>query len=351
MSLPFSEIPTLFFEAVNRSGINYLSRQTNLSAWQQVLKNTHYIPTNYSCELVDFYLAYQNGHALECVDISFILECNGQACAVWPLSLSLKDQVIIISSHGLSIMPPLFTQETPRKLQKKLVKICQKLLVELCQTANISGWESAESFMGADDQGLSQWQIQAMNLGVEMSLGYDMFIDLANNIGQIKSGFRKSYKSLISSGLRMWDISVLTQGDSKVWAEFNALHVEVAGKETRCASSWEVQHKAVAEGSAFLVILRDKTGVMVGAGFFSITRDEGNYGVGVYKRSLFDKPLGHVVQYRAIEEMQSRGIRWYKVGIMAYPVTDYSSKEVSISYFKQGFSTHVFPRYQLSYIA
>jgi FemAB family protein len=349
MTSLFVDAPAFFFEAVKKSGINCLKRQENLLVWQQVLNNTHYIPTHYSCALIDFYLAYQNGQSLECIDISFILEYDGQPCAVWPLSLSLKNQSIVISSHGLAILPPLFTTHLSRKLQKKLVKICQKILVEFCQRANISAWDSAESFSGIVNPALSEWQIQSMNLGVDMSLGYDMFIDLADNITQIKSGFRKSYKSLISSGLRMWDISVVTQENSKVWGEFQAFHVAVAGKETRCAQSWDVQHKAIIEGDAFLVILRDKDGMMVGAGFFSITRDEGSYGVGVYNRVLFDKPLGHVVQYRAIEEMQSRGIRWYKVGIMAYPVADYTAKEASISHFKQGFANHVFPRYQFSY--
>jgi FemAB family protein len=349
MSSLFVDAPEFFFEVVKKSGINYLKRQENLLAWQQVLNNTHYIPTHYSCALIDFYLAYQNGQAVECVDISFILEHNSQLCAVWPLSLSLKNQSIIISSHGLAIMPPLFTKDLPRKLQKKLVKMCQKVLVEFCHAVSISGWKSAESFSGIANPALSEWQTQSMNLSVDISLGYDMFIDLADNITQIKSGFRKSYKSLINSGVRIWDISVVTQENSKVWDEFQAFHVAVAGKETRCVQSWDVQHKAIVDNDAFLVILRDKEGMMVGAGFFSTTRDEGSYGVGVYNRALFDKPLGHVVQYRAIEEMQQRGIRWYKVGVMAYPAAEYTPKEVSISHFKQGFSTHVFPRYQFSY--
>jgi len=62
--------------------------------------------------------------------------------------------------------------------------------------------------------------------------------------------------------------------------------------------------------NAFSVYLRDTEGAMIGGGFFNFTRDEGVYSVGAYDRSLFDKPLGHVVQFRAIEELKSRGIRW-----------------------------------------
>lgn len=138
---------------------------------------------------------------------------------------------------------------------------------EFCRTVDISSWESAESFMGEGDQGLSQWHIQALTQGVDVSLGYDLFIDLSYQLAQIKSGFRKSYKSLINSGLRMWNVSVLAQANISVWEEFHALHVQVADKETRCAKSWDVQHQAIIEGDAFLVILRDHEGIMVGAGF------------------------------------------------------------------------------------
>ncbi len=92
-------------------------------------------------------------------------------------------------------------------------------------------------------------------------------------------------------------------------------------------------------------------GQMVGGGFFSTSRDEGQYSVGAYDRSLFDKPLGHVVQYRAIEEMRGRGIRWYKLGARPYlsdiPIP--TDKEMSISDFKQGFASHIFPRYCLKH--
>ncbi len=351
MTLLFTQAPLLFIDAVQQSGIQYVARQIHLAAWEQALLKTHYITVNYSNALIDFYLAYQNGQDLECVDISFILEYENQPCAVWPLSLSLSNNRLIIASHGLPILPPLFVQGVSAKLQKKLVKKCQHLLIEFCQTADISTWQSAELFSGFSEQGLSQWHLQAMALGLEVRLAYDMFIDLSCDLAQIKSAFRKSYKSLIHSGLRLWDVSVMAQEDTDIWDEFHALHVEVAGQETRCAASWQVQHQAIIEGNAFLVILRDEQGTMVGGGFFSTTRDEASYGVGVYQRALFDKPLGHVVQYRAIEEMQRRGLRWYKVGEMAYPVADYTAKEQSIAYFKQGFASHVFPKYRLFYTA
>jgi lipid II:glycine glycyltransferase (peptidoglycan interpeptide bridge formation enzyme) len=71
--------------------------------------------------------------------------------------------------------------------------------------------------------------------------------------------------------------------------------------------------------------------------------------VGVYKRELFNKPLGHAVQMKAIEVLKKRGICWYEIGqkhlkIDKIPATD---KELSISHFKEGFATHVIARQHL----
>ena len=70
-----------------------------------------------------------------------------------------------------------------------------------------------------------------------------------------------------------------------------------------------------------------------------------------FKSSLFDKPLGHLVQYRAIEELKKRGIRWYKIGTRPYisDIPKPTEKEISIGEFKQGFASFLFPRYHLAH--
>ena len=75
------------------------------------------------------------------------------------------------------------------------------------------------------------------------------------------------------------------------------------------------------------------------------------HAVAAYDRTLFDKPLGHVVQYRAIEEMKKRNISWYKIGVRPYGSDNPkpTEKEISIGEFKAGFSSHCFPHYRLTH--
>ena len=102
-------------------------------------------------------------------------------------------------------------------------------------------------------------------------------------------------------------------------------------------------------GEAFLVTLRSLSdNTLVGAGLFTYTKDEGTYSVGVYDRRLFEKPLGHAVQQLAIERLKKKGVRWYLLGERHYRQSHYgpSDKEVSITEFKQGFSSHLICRHQ-----
>ena len=122
---------------------------------------------------------------------------------------------------------------------------------------------------------------------------------------------------------------------------------------TRSDETWAIQHKDIAESRGFLVYLLNGSGGMDGGGFFNFTRDEGLYGVGAYKRELFDKPLGHIVQYRAIEELKRRGVRWYKLGLRPYASEEQkpTEKEISIGEFKEGFASHMFPRFGITHLS
>ncbi len=347
MFLSYSEISQEVFSLSSDLSLNISYRQYNRSVWDDVLRSLDFIPVSYSNLLIDYYLSYQRGLGGEWLDISLILHHNNKTCGVWPLSLSLKHDEFLISSHGVPIIPPLLTNDLASKFKKKIIKNCQMLLVKICQLKNILSWESSETFSGDRRLGFSQWHLQAMAQGAKTELQHNMYVDLSLEMSHIKSYFRKSYKSLISSGQKLWQVNVLSNENQTVWAEFQALHVHIAGKQTRCQTSWDLQYQAIIQGDAFLIYLTNDDGVMVGAGFFHITRDEAVYAVGVYKRSLFDKPLGHVVQYRAIEEMKLRGIRWYKLGLLCFPSEQVSDKELSIAHFKKGFSMHVFPQFNL----
>jgi FemAB family protein len=335
--------------AIQAMGTHATFREMDPAAWDRTLFALHYIPVSYSSASIEYQLAYQRGHGGKWSDISLILDHDHRPCGVWPLSFSVKDDRPSVTSHGVAVYPPLFVKDLPDRSRKNLVQKCLRLWKQICIVGGVTTRVSSESFVDRAEEGLSQWHDQLLRDGAQATLRYELFVDLSLELEAIKSRFRRSYKSLITSGTRTWQVGEMTSADSVLWSEFRQLHLQVSGRITRSAETWDLQHRAIADGNAFLIFLRDPQGKMIGGGFFNTTRDEGVYSVGAYDRSLFDKAIGHVVQYRAIEMLKERKLRWYKIGQRPYPsqrppVTD---KEISIGEYKQGFATHLFPEFVL----
>lgn len=329
------------------NGLSVSLRSEKPNIWAEVLDRVAYIPVMYTSSSIEFQWAYQRGHGGNWQDISIVIYWNGNPAAVWPLSLAVKDGKALLNSHGLPVHPPLFADDCPGVSSKRITKICIDLADTIATEAGISTWESTESF--ADSSGFSDWHIESMSRGATCTITHDLFIDLHQSMEVIKRGFRKSYKSLVTSGLRNWSVGVLDTMDEAIWNQFSELHFKVSGRKTRSDETWAIHLNDIKQQQGFLVYLLNSAGKMDGGGFFNFTRDEGLYAVAAYNRALLDKPLGHIVQYRAIEELKNRGVRWYKIGIRPYrsEAPTPSDKEVSIGEFKQGFASHMFPRFGL----
>lgn len=325
-----------------KSGLQILERQTSAAEWAQALQLAPYVPVAYTSAMLDYQHAYFAGQGGAWQDCSMILLNDSKPCAVWPLSLSKDGNAVRLSSAGAAVLPPLFLNHVAPKTIKSVTTRCHALLAALAVEFSLPGYTGQEPFLAST--GLSEWYLQAVRHGARGTVGHEMYADLSPALDQIRASFRKSFKPLISVAERTWQVGICTAESPALWDEFRLLHLKVAGRSTRSLESWQVQHQAIASGSAFFVYLRDEAGRMIGGGLFHVSRDEGLYAVGAYDRALFDKPLGHLVQYHAIREMKRRGLRWYKLGNCAYPgdTPPPTEKEISISHFKQGFASHHF---------
>ena len=314
-------------------------------AWNTTLASCRYQPVLYTSSSTTYQLAYFRGGDIECEDHSMILHWNGVPCAIWPLSCSVEGGGLTFDSLGTPVLPPLFARETPASVAKRLTKACLDFLDQMTSKHERVSWAASSPFL--DSTGLGVWHDELMRRGAECRLMHDLYLDLRPELPAIKSCFRKSYKSLITSGRREWTVGVMDSPDPVVWAEFNQLHFEVSGRRTRSRETWDLQLEQIAQGERILIFLREGKNRMVGGGFFEFTQDEALYSVGAYDRNLFHKPLGHVVQATAIEEFKRRGVRWYKIGRRFFPSDEPgpTDKDLSISEFKSGFASHLFPNF------
>jgi FemAB family protein len=324
-------------------------RHTDPDGWACAWRALPARPVGYSASMIDYMHAYFAGAAgWTLADASLVLTSDGRPCGVWPLTLGGKDETRL-TSQGEPILPPLFTAETSPRTAKKIIGECLDALEQAAALDRCAVVCAEPPRPGFADEGLSDFYQQAFRRGAEtLAVRHDMYVDLRPSMDAIRSGWRKSYRPLVTSGLRAWSVHVADaeNASASTWEAFRQLHCRVAGRETRPRETWDLQWRMILAGEALLVWLADPGGLMVGGGFFQFTDSEALYSVAAYDRDLFDKPLGHVVQARAIEEFKRRGLSWYKIGELKFAGDrdEPSAKELSIGAFKQGFASHLFAK-------
>ena len=343
----FLPVPDFIADIFKQSSLEIIYRENNQEAWKSVLNNADYVPFAYLENSIHFQTELQTGNGISLSDISVIIMHDKNPCAAWPLLYKVVDRVAAVMSFGALVLPPLFVSDVASVSKKKIIKGCIDILIEIGKQAQVKKILSEEVFLNTKE--ISDWHYQLIRRGAITRVRYDMYVDLSLDMEKIKNRFRKSYKSLISTGLKTWQVGKLDTDDPAIWEAFRQLHIQVTGRKTRTKQSWDIHFEAVKNKKAFLIYLRNDSGKMVGGGLFIHSGQECFYGVGAYDRSLFDKPLGHVVQFVAIGEMKKLGLQWFKVGTRTFPTDEPTptDKEISVTVFKEGFATNIFPKYLL----
>ena len=333
-------------------GLDATLREVTPDTWLSVWKQLPYQPASACLSVLAYQLDYLKDAGQPCQELSLVLRSGGRCVGIVPLCINWVGNQWQISSMGSPISAPLFVPGLPARTVKTL---CSSTLFFLRNLAHKIGMQVIlfeQSYLPSDQIiGCTEWHQQLMFAGAELQIRHLLFADLKPEFPAIWSTFRKSYRALINVALKTWQTTVLDADsiDAVTWAEFKQLHKKVAGRSTRSARSWQQQLNMVLAREAFLVTIRSlDEKQLVGAGLFVYTATEGLYGVGAYDRTLFEKPLGHAVQQRAIETMKNMGLSWYQIGERHYRQSPHgpSDKEVTISEFKQGFASHLFCRYQ-----
>lgn len=352
---PYSSAQEWVQEALSIHGLDASLYASSPKDWLDVWVTLSCRPVAAQRSMLDYQLAYMQSAGHSVWDISLILRSDGRPVGLFPLCLQQAGALWKINSMGSVVGAPLFvsgvSQRTIKRICKSLLIVLQKLACDLGQRELLLEqpvWPLSDGLAAC-----SEWHQQLMASGASIDTRHDLYADLRPDLAAIRATFRKSYRPLINVGLKTWE-TVVVESDSAaanidIWHDFKKLHKDVSGRSTRSDMTWDLQWSMIKSREAFLVALRDPANLrLVGAGFFQFTSDEGLYAVGAYDRSLFDKPLGHVVQQRAIETLKALGIDWYRVGERHYRQSLYapSDKEVAISEFKQGFSSHLACRHQ-----
>lgn len=317
--------------------------------WETIVYNNEVVLVDYAY----YFVSYQNLYFKEVYNqyynLSMVIYDGKHPIAIWPLCVFLENNKWKIGSNGGQVLEPILKEGYGnKKFNRKILKKCFMVLQDICSELGISSWKTRCTVMTA---GIGLWEKFLLeNSGRSDEVVFDAFVDLTLDEDDILAKMYKKNLEHIKKSRELWQTKIITRNDGyqkvhDIFKQFRAMHIEVAGRETRGLTTWEKQEEALLNSDDFLVALYDDDR-LVGVSLMQTSKSVGVYSVGVYDRNLFDKPVAHISHWLAIQHMKELGLKWYYVGHRVYP-NDWNmptSKEVNIGHFKEGFSTNVFPK-------
>jgi FemAB family protein len=313
------------------SKVTYLADET--VDWHSVLSESHLASSEYLVLTIHYHEAY----LLSAKDVSFVIYDNNKPIAVWPLTLYEVENVTRLQSNCKDIIPPIFVANTSNKTIKKIYQQCFSLLKKFSLKDNVTLKICYSPMIDV------LWQRIFSPVIVDINYQQYLIADIRGDITEIKKTFRKSYRSLINKGKKLWQPQLHKYMSDSLLKQFRLFHIRVSGKETRSLSTWKIQQKMVNNQEAFCITLHDEDHKLIAIGLFNISPLQVSYSVGVYDRDLFDLPLGHVIQFEAIQYMKALNVERYFLGnrYHLFEQKKPTEKEHSIGFFKEGFSSGI----------
>ena len=305
-----------------------LKELDNLEWDRTLLKCDNALPI-YSSRSLSYYSEYFE--AIDSYKYGILVEGELHAISCFHLT----SDNLFTSSNGIIL--PIFIRDVSDKLKIKIIKEFSKTLNELSVVLKrkISMYSNVFSSI-SDYAGLPK----IIENSDSIKLTFHWVSSVRLTIDDQKTEFRKSYKSLINKGERLFDV-VRYYGSSEklshVFKAFRSLHLREAGKLTRSSKTWEIQLEMIINKEAVLILSYYKNDIIGGA-IFQLNSSYALYSVAAYRRDLFHLPIGHTIQFEAFKFFIEYGVKLYYLG-ENYNGID--SKQSAISSFKEGFSNSI----------
>lgn len=308
---------------------NCSARITSKQLWDDLILNIAYCPVEYLNDYIDYESEYLKNNS--CIDLSIVIFSGSIPIAIMPIYFVTLN----LNLFKYIILPPLYCKSVSDKIVNESNKNIINFLFDYKRIHNLN-FQFIFNF--ENSLYLNNFYLNLLILNPTVKVSYKLYLHLDSEVGIIRSNFRKSYKSLINNGIKLFNVCFLFKEDVNIWNKFKEFHFKVSGRRTRSDDSWDLQHKAIINGSAFLsYIQKEDSGELIGAAYFFYTEHEARYSVGVYNRDLSDLAISHTIQYSVIVKLKEMGIRFYCLGDSIYDDNEFSDKEIKISHFKKGF--------------
>lgn len=335
--------------------VKFIPRSKNPNLWSRVLEKCDFFSIFYENCQIEYQIEYYKFYKIFYKDVSKIIFFNEQPVAVWPITIINSKK---IDSFGQPIFQPAFVRGISKKIKRAVIKNCFEYVNNFCLNNKIKNWFSQDNFSNSFD--ISEWHIYSAKTQAQFKISYELYCNLSLKFEDIKACFRKSYKNIINNSINKFNIRIIdnkSEDKEIYWDLFTKLHLKVSKKKTKSKKAWDILYGSLENNKSFLLcsILKE-TNSIIAMALFNFNKDLCYYGIGVYdfenyRRKDSQLNLGHIIQYKAIEEMKKRNFLWYHIGNRTFnKILNKSQKRLEdIAYFKEGFSTHLLPHYLIKH--
>lgn len=179
-----------------------------------------------------------------------------------------------------------------------------------------------------------------LDMGGIAQANYLQLIDLTQSIEEIHSKLSKSCRNSVNWGRKNIEVSYVDSSSvtRENVEELRQLHIFEAGRETRSKNSWDFLYDMIVRNVAFIVEGR-LDGLLVTSSLFYYNCPVCLYAVSASTRDLFDKPIGHIVIWQAINCAKELGCKYFDFGGLTYNSHKemVTKKEIDINRYKKNF--------------
>ncbi len=166
-------------------------------------------------------------------------------------------------------------------------------------------------------------------------------LELGAGAETLRRGMTKGHRAAVKRGAEMFNVELLSGAAASNAAlhEFRALHEAAAGRQTRPPETYDQMAEWAQRGEALLALVGDGD-TYIGGSYVSVFSGRAYYMSAAMDRSLSDQPVGHALQWAAIEWLIAHGVESYELGLQQFGPALHdvpTEKERSISRFKRGF--------------
>ena len=325
--------------------LEYSFRNKKKNDWEFFLDNLSFSPVTYSNLEIDYQLLYRKELDIIENDLSLIIKYNSNNVCIFPFSISHNQNGYFLHSFGLPMHAPIFEDNIENQLEKRICKMLYKVCINITNYLKIHYWHLEECFL--NKKNYSQWNVLLKSQQILKAHNtLEGFVKIPKIGSNLK--YPSTLRSNIKKGSEIWSSEIKYLVTEEEWCSFKKLHIIASGKQTRSDKTWKLQLEDInIKKKGFVVFSYNDNKKLVGGTFIRFSKSTALYAVGVSDRNEWPKPISHIQQHLAIQEMQKLNLKWYKLGAIPKEgdFNKPTDKEINIGIFKKKFSTNIFNTY------